>query len=220
MRALHLMWILALAAAAAEAQTTRYVTDSLKLEARSGPGVDNRILRMLESGTPVQVLEDSEGWSRVRLPGDDEGWILTRFLMDNPPARGRLASVSAALDSAREEVTTLEAQLTRLGTENDDLRQSVFALETKATALATELAELKRTAGAAVALRDENRKLLRDSKLLQERYDTLDREHITLRHARNRDWFVAGAGVLLGGILLGLVIPKIRWRRRKSWSEL
>ena len=31
--------------------------------------------------------------------------------------------------------------------------------------------------------------------------------------------FLAGAAVALGGLLLGLIIARIPWRRRKGWSE-
>ena len=41
-----------------------------------------------------------------------------------------------------------------------------------------------------------------------------------LKERSERDWFIAGAGVLLGGMILGFIIPKIRWKRRRSWGEL
>ncbi|MCC5793378.1 MAG: hypothetical protein JJT85_01425 [Chromatiales bacterium] len=34
-----------------------------------------------------------------------------------------------------------------------------------------------------------------------------------------RQWFVAGAGVMVAGILLGLILPRLR-RRRSAWSDL
>lgn len=37
------------------------------------------------------------------------------------------------------------------------------------------------------------------------------------RDRANRDWFLAGAGVLFGGMLLGLLLPKRR--KRQSWSD-
>jgi SH3 domain protein len=32
--------------------------------------------------------------------------------------------------------------------------------------------------------------------------------------------FLAGAGVLLGGILLGLTLTRLRWRKREHWGSL
>jgi len=217
---LPLLIALPLLACTAAAQPTRYVTDSLKLDARVGPGLENRIVRMVESGTPVQVLDERDGWSQVQLPGDEQAWILTRFLMDDPAARQRLARAEAALVAARARVEEVAAQMQALSAENEGLREAGVAVEGRAEALATELRELQRIAGAAVAMRDENRALSARAAELEKRYRILESENERLGDARNRDWFLAGAGVLLGGMLLGFIIPKLRFRRRRSWSEL
>ena len=219
MRPLSIIALLLLAAAAT-AQPTRYVTDSLKLDARSGPGLDNRIVRMVESGTPIEVLDESEGWSQVRLPGGEEAWILSRFLMDDPAARDRLSRSEAALADARRQAEEAASQMQAVVAENERLRDAGAELEREVESLAGELSDLQRTAGAAVAMRDENRALKARSAELEERYRILESENERLADARNRDWFLAGAGVLAGGILLGLIIPKLRLRRRRSWSEL
>ncbi|MFQ5610278.1 MAG: TIGR04211 family SH3 domain-containing protein, partial [Woeseiaceae bacterium] len=36
----------------------------------------------------------------------------------------------------------------------------------------------------------------------------------------NREWFVIGALVVMFGILVGLILPRIRWRKKSSWGEL
>lgn len=209
-----------LATLPAHAQSTRYVTDSLKLEARSGAGTSHRIVRMLESGTRLRVLESGNGWSRVTLPDGADAWILTRYLMDEPPARDRLSAATGGLQAAKGQVAKAEQQTQTLHAENQTLTKSRDELANKAAALTSELSDLKRTASAAIKLRDENRSLKQRTTALEERYKILERDHITLRNARSRDWFIAGAGVLLGGIILGLIIPKLRFKRRRSWGEL
>ena len=84
--------MLLLLAAGVQAQT-RYVTDRTLVELRRGPSIEYLILRNLEAGMAVQVLEqDSDsGYSRVRVQDQGtEGWILTRFLQPEPIARDRL----------------------------------------------------------------------------------------------------------------------------------
>ena len=60
---------------------TRYVTDRTIVELRRGPSTEYLILRNLEAGERVEVLEQNdEGYSRVRVADQGtEGWILTRF---------------------------------------------------------------------------------------------------------------------------------------------
>jgi SH3 domain protein len=211
---------LSLAGTGAGAQATRYVTDQLKLEARSGPGTSNRILKMLESGTRVRVVDERDGWSRIELPGAEEAWILSRYLTEEEPARNRLDAALAELERMRSEIGSGNTQLNALQAEVEALREDRDSFASKAETIARELAELKETASGAVALRERNTRLQEDSVAMKQKLDALREDYLTLRDARGRDWFLAGAGVLLGGMILGLVIPRIRWRRRRSWSEL
>jgi len=60
---------------------TRYVSDRLEIQMRTGKGTQFRIMRMLPSGTALEILEtDNEnGYTRVRAPGGVEGWVLSRL---------------------------------------------------------------------------------------------------------------------------------------------
>ena len=69
-------------------------------------------------------------------------------------------------------------------------------------------------------MRNENQQLKEQTLSLSAQLESLKRDFTVLREGRNRDWFIAGAGVLFAGMLLGLIIPRIRWKRRRSWSEL
>ena len=68
---------------------TRYVSDRLEIQMRTGKGTQFRILRMLPSGAALEVLKtDKEsGYTRVRAPGGVEGWVLSRLLMKGQAAR-------------------------------------------------------------------------------------------------------------------------------------
>ena len=212
--------VLALAGAGAWAQGDRYVTDQLKLEARTGPGISHRIVRMVDSGTRLDVREEQDGWSRVGLPDGGEGWILSRYLMSEAPARERLQGALAELERMRDEMGSRNTQLNALQAETEALREDRDSFASKLEALAHELAALKQTASGAVALQERNRTLEAQVTAATQKYALLHENHTVLRDARGRDWFVAGAGVLLGGIILGVVIPRIRWKRRRGWGEL
>jgi SH3 domain protein len=92
MRVRFIVWSCLLFTVAAHGQT-RYVSDKLSVELRRGPSTEYLILRNLDSGSAVEVLEqNSEGYSRVRVPDQGtEGWVLTRFLSTETSARDRLA---------------------------------------------------------------------------------------------------------------------------------
>jgi SH3 domain protein len=199
---------------------TRYVTDRTIVELRRGPSTEYLILRNLEAGERVDVLEQDEaaGYSRVRVADQGtEGWILTRFLTAEPIARERLAVAERNLTAARERVTALEAQNAELARDLGATRTDLEEARTTHTAVSKELADIRTASANVVAIRDQNASL-------QQRLVQRDREveELTAQNARlasrsNQNWFVVGAAVLLGGIVVGLVAPTLRRKRRSDW---
>ncbi len=207
--------------AAQEEGAVRYVTDRLSITLRAGPGTAFRILRTLPSGTRLTVLETDpgSGWSRVRTGGGLEGWVLTRYLMDQPAARERLARAEARAEAARRRASELEARVRSLAAERDTARREAAAQKARADRAERELARIRRVSAEALRLADEHQRLKRELLDLERELRLAREENDALRDRTARDWFMVGAGVLLAGIVVGLVLPRIRWRRRSSWDS-
>jgi SH3 domain protein len=213
------LYLALVVAAQAQAQTqTRYVTDRTQVELRRGPSTEYRIVRYLEAGDRVEVLEQNEGFSRVKISGQDtEGWMPSASLIAEPIARDRLAAAERTATTARERATALEEQ-------NRELERNLAATraeleQTKAShgSVSRELAEIRTASANVVKLHDDNASL--QQRLVQR---DLQVEQLTTANARlaarsNQNWFVVGAAVLLGGIVIGLVAPTLRRKRRSDW---
>ncbi len=222
MRKIALICLLSIVSAQIHAQAVRYVTDSLRLETRQGPNTSFRITRMLSSGDRVSVLEEdaSTGYSRIALDDGSEVWILTRFLMDKPAARAQLAETEDNFARQREIARDLASQLETLGQTAGQIEQSRSELERDKKVLETELAQIKQAAADPLAIKERNRSLSEQIEALTADLETARQRNRALKERSERNWFIAGAGVLLGGMILGLVIPRIRWKRRRGWGEL
>jgi len=220
---MRLRWLgflfLALGIAALAEAETRYVTDRAQVELRRGPSTEYRILRYLEAGDRVEVLEQNEqGFSRVKVGDQDtEGWVPTASLVAEPIARERLAVAERNLASARERVTTLESQNQALTRDLTTARTELEQARTSHGTVSRELTDLRTAAANVVQIRDDNTSL-------HERLGQRDREveQLTADNARlsartNQNWFVVGATVLLAGIVIGLVAPMLRRKRRSDW---
>ena len=199
---------------------TRYVSDNLEITMRSGKGTSYGITRMLRSGTPVDVLEEDEetGYTHVRVKGGKEGWVLTRFLMKGQAARDRLAAAEKNLAELELENRRMETSMAALTEEKAALQKELTALDGQARNVSQELSEIKRTASSALAIDSENKDLKGRVVSLERQLQTLQQENEGLRDRTARDWFMVGAGVVLLGIIVGLIIPRIRWRKKSSWD--
>lgn len=218
--ALMLSSLIAGAPALAE---SRYVTDDLEVTLRQGESTGHRIISMLKSGTQVEVLSTNKatGYSKVRAPNGKEGFVLSRLLMDEPIPREQLAALKQRLE-------TMETEPARLSAELDSIREQYNALETEHThtleaksMLEQELAGIRQTAANAINISNERTDLRKQVAELSRHVADLEQENRELKNDMAQDWFLVGGGVLAGGLVLGLILPNLRLRRRKtSWDTL
>jgi len=175
---------------------------------------------MLRSGTPVEVLEQDKvsGYSRIRTRSGKEGWVLSRFLMTGQAARDQLAAAEKKLAELELENGKLVIALDTLEKERDVFAQERNTLGGENRRVSQELAEIKRTASSALAIDSENRELKSRMVSMERKVQTLQQENESLKDRTARDWFMVGAGVVLLGIIAGLIIPRIRWRKKSSWD--
>ena len=201
---------------------TLYVSDRLEIQMRTGKGTQFRILRMLPSGTALEILEvDQEnGYSRVRTPSGVEGWVLSRFLMQGRAARDQLAD-------AEKKLARLELENRKLSASLEDLQKTKGSIDTEREQLvkenrklSQELEEIRRAASSALAIDAENKELKSRIVAYERQAQSLQQENEGLKDRTARDWFMVGAGVVILGMIIGLIIPRIRWRKKSSWDSL
>jgi SH3 domain protein len=218
---LIVLCLLAFAASAAGAQT-RYVSDQLEVTLRTGTSTQHSIVRMLPSGTRLEVLETDAGtgYARVRGPDGVEGWVLTRFLMDRPAARDQLAATNRRVETLLANVAELTAQVEVLTGERDALAAERAGLGAELEDVRAELERIRRVSASALELDKVNRELRTRLAAAEQASDGLRAEVGDLKRHTERNWFLAGAGVLCAGLLLGLILPRLKLGRRSRWGDL
>lgn len=198
-----------------------WVTDQFEVLLRTGPTTDNAIVRMMVSGARLEVLERDEesGYSRVRTAGGTEGWVLTRYLMGEPAAREQLQQLTGELTNATAEGSSLGSQLQAIKSEYDNATRRIATLEGDNKSLQSELDRIKKTAADVLAIDDQNKNLRQELHNAETRIELLVQENEVLSKQTNRNWFITGALVLLGGIGAGLLLPHMRFQRRSRYER-
>ena len=202
---------------------SRYVTDQFKITMRSGESSTHKIIRMLPSGYRVDLLgtNSDSGYSRVRAKDGTTGFVLTRQLIKIPSARDRLQTAEAKLQELQQEPGRLTTKLASLQNEHEKLSSEHQALQQQKQEIEQELRNLQRTASNAVRISNERTDLRKQVVELTHQTEELKQENQELKNNSQQRWFLIGAGVICGGILLGLILPKLRVNRRKSsWGSL
>lgn len=213
-----LLPLLLLVAAHANA-TTMYISDELAVPLRRGPSNGHRILHAgLPSGMKLEVLgEDREaGFTHVRTPNGTEGWVPTQYLVATPIAKDRLAA-------ATKRIADLEAQLKKLRESSQETRSAQTAAETRnkeleqqARELAAELADVRRVAADPLAQAEENQKLKAENQQMLTRLKELSEEVQELERDVQLRWLLAGGGLVLIGLILGVWLKSRS--KRSTWA--
>ncbi len=221
MKKIFIFFLMSVATTAAYAET-RYITDRLEVTMRSGESNQHKILRMLGSGTALELIQTNpdSGYSQIRTADGAEGWVITRYLEQQRSARDRLATTAKQLARIKAENKTLNDKLAQLTQQNRELTSTTTKLSAENEKQSKEFTRVRNISSNALALDSENTTLREQTRQLERSHQALQLENDSLKDRSDRDWFIVGAGVILLGMIIGLIIPKIRWRKKSDWSSL
>ena len=202
---------------------TRYITDQIESTLRAGESTRFKILKMLPSGTRVEVLDINQTtkYARVRTADGAVGFVPEAQLQNEPAARNRLAELETRLAELQQEPDALAARLAKVQNEHSDLQSGYQTLEREKQLLEQQLATIRHASANVMDITNDRERLrLQVANLTRARAD-LEQENRDIKNQTNQRWFLIGTGVLIGGILLGLILPHLRLGRRKSnWGSL
>ncbi|MFW6428452.1 MAG: TIGR04211 family SH3 domain-containing protein [Desulfosalsimonas sp.] len=204
-----LMCMLTAAFALAE---TRYISDLNEITLRTGPGLDYRIDRMLVSGQDLEVLETEERWTEVRLPGGTTGWVFSKYLSDQKPDSLVVKDLREEITPLREKVKALEEENQRLIRSNQELSENLEETKDKLESTKEEYNALEEESKSFLEIKEENKKLEKNLEEKQQQIQTLEERKNEAFLSSGLKWFLAGAGVLILGMILGR-IPGSRKKR-------
>ena len=196
-----------------------YVTDTFEITLRTGPSNENKIVAMLFSGRPLEVVSTQGEWSQVKvLDGDKEGWVMNRYLVTRPPWEVQAKKL-------QEDLLSLNAKLTRVQKEFADesqQRQGLAAEFKRKTeelqALTKEYLELKKGAEGYLRLKTLYEAAEKNLKSAQNDLSKLTEENESLKSSQQNRWFLSGALVLLCGLLIGGIVGRQQKKRRSLYS--
>jgi len=177
---------------------TRYVSDQLFTYMHSGPSSQFRIVGSVNAGTKIKLIQHNaaSGYSKVVDPKGRSGWIETKFITKNTPALLRLPQVEKALKVANN-------KLTSIGDENE------ATLNNKQQNLSRQVSINNQLIAQRQELQDTITSLQLANSKLQTRI-TNQSEEVEMQ------WLMRGAGIIILGFFIGLVVPHLPRRKKKN----
>ncbi len=200
---------------------TRYVTDQFEVTLRSGSSTSNSIISMLKSGAKVNVIkQDSETkYSLVETEKGKQGYILTRFLDNLASGRDRYTALKTQTETLNSTIRSLKQEVDEnIGVINNDANE-ISMLRSKLNQTENELDDLKAATHDTLLIIQQNDTLKNRINELETDKRQLVDENTNYKDSTAMDWFIRGASVSLVAFLLGIIVTRIRWKKRDSWSN-
>lgn len=194
----------------------QYVSDQLVLTLRETANPDSAVLGHLKTDAAVEVLAEEGEFARVRSELGT-GYVRRQFLTTTPPKQ-------FTIDRLEQQVATLSQQLESYTAggegqqqELDRLRRENRQLESSLAQAQEQLAELQGKHERLLANSEDLLEIIGQRDQLLETTTRLEAETLALREENERllatgiiKWFLAGAGTLCFGWLLGKISRKKR----------
>lgn len=214
---------------------TGYVSDMLILTFREGPGSSYQVLKTLESNTPLEIMDEENGYFKVQLSSGETGWVDQQFVMfDTPKAQiiAQLEQEKQVLETQLQELTADQDTLTNQAASQTTTRQQEVSTLKAALEKAQEqnsiltdrLAAIQKQYETLAAASEDVLEVMEENKTLEAQNNQLSRDIALLEDASGKvlktgmiKWFLAGFGVIFLGWILGQSVSS---SRRKNNSLL
>ena len=199
----------------------KYVTDVFEVTMRSGTSTSNSIVRLLRSGESVTVLEDDlvSQYSMVETDSGKQGYVLSRFLTDSPAARDTLQELLGKYESQQLQVGEQQAEINQLKQSLLQEQSDSETLKLTLRASEQEFSEVRDAAQNTLNILEQNKRLQTVVDQLREEKTVLSETNAELSDSTQIDWFVRGAAVSLFAFIIGILVTRIRWRKKDSWGS-
>jgi SH3 domain protein len=200
---------------------TRYVSDRLIISVRDGQNQDAAVLGYIETATPVDILEEKEDLLRIRTENGIEGWVQAKYIVSEKPKAIIIENLKNDIMALNKEVETLKneqdsASNALLKTKNmyqekiEELTEEVNINQKFAAKAKSDFIQLNKKYTALLNYSKNSEELIGEVEKLKKLNVELNTEVKSLKKDRKNPLksnriqsFIAGAGVLLFGFILG-----------------
>lgn len=209
---------------------TLYVVDQIVVNLRDSAQGSANTIAYLKTDTPVELLEEVQEYYKVKTSNGEIGFIRKNFLTTETPKEliikqlrqenGRLKSTIEKLEKRYEEtfsneediVKKLNNELQELQSQNQNLLKSLNESNQQLIEVTQAHETLIENSQNVVEITQERNELKTRHTELSNSVERLTNESNELKQKQTIRWFLAGAGVLF----LGWILGKLSRQRRRS----
>ena len=123
-----------------------YVTDEIKIGLHKEPSNESPIIKLVPSGTKLNIIERENDLIHVEEPEGMRGWVNSQNVLNSKPGRTKIIELETAKKELEGKIETLQNDSEKI-ISNDELETKLNAERLKVGELQVELTNIKSKAG-------------------------------------------------------------------------
>ena len=202
---------------------TRYVSDQLVVTVRSQKGNTYNALESLITDSPVEILDEDTTYVKVRTKKGTEGFIRKQYITKKLPKSIQIKRLQAELKQLKQALekaqTSSEESLKSAYSQKsqvDELRENLNQTSQQLEKISTDYQRLLKDSENVLQVANANKQLAAQNKKINSELSILRDENQSFHRSNMIQWFLAGAGVFLGGWIIG----KISRKKQRGFSRI
>ncbi len=201
---------------------TGYVSDMLLLTVREGPDNNSKVLKTLRSSDTVEIIGKQDNYFKIKTSDGITGWVEQQYITDTVPQiliNAALKRKIAVLDKKNKTLSDnnllLKEKIKNMGKDlkikiseiNSSLQKEIMEKNKIKSEFDQEKDKydslLNDTGGGSLKIIEKNKVLKQKNDELSKKIDKLTKNNEDCLKTGMIKWFLAGAGVLFTGWLIG-----------------
>ena len=195
------------------AEELRFVRPSVEVPVRRGQGTDYKIVRLVKDGDQVELLEEDDAWARIRIKSGVEGWMPKRFLSTEAPPVKLVQMLRTENDQLKQKNEALTEQLTALKELQANTGGELSACIAERDSIEGQYKILQADTADVVAIKNKMTATRQEIENMRTTLAAVQQQNNELKRKTSVTWFLAGAGVLFFGWIIGVFSGRSRKKR-------
>ena len=182
-----------------------YVRDWITISVRTSPYETAKMIGLANTNDFLEVIDETEEWTKVRTPEGKEGWVQNRYLTKQTPKALLIDQLNEKVKSLSEDNQTLREENKQLQKEHRERNYKISSLTKEVDKVKKEYTDLESSSSEYLELKKNYDALQAEYTAHAQKMEALAKENSRLKTSDRLIFTFIGGGFIIVGLVIGVL---------------
>ena len=193
-----------------------YVRDWITISVRTSPYETAKMIGLANTNDFLEVIDETEEWTKVRTPEGKEGWVQNRYLTKQTPKALLIDQLNEKVKSLSDDNQTLREENKQLQKEHRERNYKLSSLSKEVEKVKKEYTDLETSSSEYLELKKNYDALHAEYTEHAQKMEALAKENSRLKTSDRLIFTLIGGGFIIVGLVIGVLLQLFRGRPKKA----